>query len=358
MFLIIEQQGRQRRTGPALSHQVRALIGEGNTAYVDGNLQEAIRIMTEVIRIEPRAASAWSVLATCYREMGEQAKALQVAIMGAHLRHDPEEWHELARQSRDAGLSQQALYCLGKSMRLDPTNLDAVWDRASLAKEVGDLHAARNSYLSMLKNFPHDTGILAELRHILIELGDLKLCAKLYHEAFDHYMAVYPDGKIPEATSKVIDPALTNTGDIPEDPRESSGDFTLMDILVLADLYNSLGWYDRSIRTIRSGCRWLQGRSKQKYWDTCPDDREYDVEGFSRGDEEDNLTIKQGFYPLDLNARHRLAIARLKLGDADEGRVSVSYLIRTGSYIKESDRRMRTLSSMRTPQIFLLFSQR
>ena len=31
--------------------------------------------------------------------------------------------------------------------------------------------------------------------------------------------------------------------------------------------------------------------------------------------------MKQGFYPLDINARHRLAVARLKLGHVEEGKV-------------------------------------
>lgn len=56
--------------------------------------------MQEVIRIEPRAASAWAVLAQCYADMGEHQKALQLRIMAAHLRHDADEWDRLARQSR------------------------------------------------------------------------------------------------------------------------------------------------------------------------------------------------------------------------------------------------------------------
>lgn len=79
---------------------MRALIGEGNHAYVDGDIPEAIRVMTEVIRIEPRAISAWSVLATCHRDIGEPLKALQLSIIGAHLRHDADEWQHLANQSR------------------------------------------------------------------------------------------------------------------------------------------------------------------------------------------------------------------------------------------------------------------
>ena len=56
--------------------------------------------MTEVIRIEPRAIAAWTVLAGCHRDLNEPLKALQLSIIGAHLRHDAEEWHKLAVQSR------------------------------------------------------------------------------------------------------------------------------------------------------------------------------------------------------------------------------------------------------------------
>lgn len=91
---------RGRRRGVVLSQQVRALIGEGNQAYVDANYPETIRIMQEVIRIEPRAAAAWSVLAQCHDETGEAGKALQLRIMAAHLNHDADEWAELAKQSR------------------------------------------------------------------------------------------------------------------------------------------------------------------------------------------------------------------------------------------------------------------
>jgi len=76
------------------------MIGEGNQAYVDGERSDAIRIMQEVIRIEPKAISAWAVLANCQDEMGFPDKALQLRIMAAHLKHDPEQWYELAQQSR------------------------------------------------------------------------------------------------------------------------------------------------------------------------------------------------------------------------------------------------------------------
>ena len=88
------------RSGPILSPQVKAMIGEGNVAFVDNDIPTAIRIMQEVIRIEPRAASAWSVLAQCYADTGEPKRELQLRIMAAHLRHDADEWERLAVSSK------------------------------------------------------------------------------------------------------------------------------------------------------------------------------------------------------------------------------------------------------------------
>ncbi|KIK17328.1 hypothetical protein PISMIDRAFT_15206 [Pisolithus microcarpus 441] len=156
-----KKRKRQRRIGPTLSHQVRALIGQGNQAYVDNDLQEAMRTMQEVIRIEPRAMSAWTVLAQCYEDKHEPQKALQLRIVAAHLRHDAEEWERLARQSKDLGYQQQALYCYSKLYSLDPTNVDALWDRAALAKEANDLRTVcTSSRMPHSPAFPHqcDTG--------------------------------------------------------------------------------------------------------------------------------------------------------------------------------------------------------
>lgn len=146
--------------------------------------------------------------------------------------------------------------------------------------------------------------MLDELRPILIELSELGLCADLFSEAFTHYRSMLPTGLGMESESG---------------QEVAGGGFGMLHILVLADLHNSLEQYDKAIETIRKGCRWLQGRAQQRFWDVCEDDREYDVaaEGTRGGDGE----LEAGMYPLDVNARHRLAIARIKMGDVEEGRV-------------------------------------
>ena len=48
------------------------------------------------------------------------------------------------------GLSKQALYCYSKAYSLDPTNVDALWDRAILAKEMGQINTVRSAIFIVL----------------------------------------------------------------------------------------------------------------------------------------------------------------------------------------------------------------
>ncbi|KAH6893966.1 hypothetical protein BKA70DRAFT_1160794 [Coprinopsis sp. MPI-PUGE-AT-0042] len=295
-----KRRKKGRQAGPILSQQVKTLLGEGNQAYIDGHPEDAIKILNEVIRIEPRAAGAWSVLAQCYDYTGDAQTALKLRIMASHLQHDADEWDRLARQSRDLGYNQQALYCYRKVNSLDPENMDAFWDRAALAKEIGDLRTAKVAFCAILKRFPHDLTVLRELHPILVELNDLPLCAQYLQQAFEYHQK------------------QTYTGE--------AECFSNLDVLLLADLYNALGEHERAIEVIRKGIRWFQGREEQRYWDLCEDDREYDLEGMPP--RADGGPVEPGFFALDTNARHRLAVARIKMGDVDEGMRHANLILR------------------------------
>ena len=64
------------------SQQVRSLIGDGNQAYGDSTLPEAIRMMQEVIRIEPPRR----VRALCYEDVEQGQETLQLKIMAPSTR--------------------------------------------------------------------------------------------------------------------------------------------------------------------------------------------------------------------------------------------------------------------------------
>ncbi|KAJ6571874.1 hypothetical protein B0H19DRAFT_1131683 [Mycena capillaripes] len=305
----LSKPSRHRISGQRLSNEVKSLIGEGNQAYIDGDLPEAMRIMLEIIRIEPRAPSAWAVLAQCYEDTKQDQQALKLRIMGAHLEHDSDEWVRLAQQSKNEGCNLQALYCLGKAARLDSMNVNVQWDRASIARETGDLRTARAALLAVLQQLPHDLTVLSEIRTVLIDIPDLATCITLFKGAFEHYQKMYPSGQGPDPSGNRVVPG---------------GGFGSLEILVLADLYNVSGENARAIDVIRRGFRWLQGRTAHRYWDACDDDREYDRDEFNRATDSN---LQPGGFPLDVNARHRLAIARIKVGDTKEARLHVSAIL-------------------------------
>ncbi|KAF7290469.1 TPR-like protein [Mycena kentingensis (nom. inval.)] len=311
-------------SGPVLSAHTKSLIGEGNQAYVDGDLPRAIRIMLEVIRIEPRSPSAWAVLAQCYDEQKELTKGLQLRIMGAHLRMDAEEWDRLARQSKAFGYPQQALYCWQKGHQVNPNNIAGLWDCAMLAQEINDLRTARFAFLGILARYPHDLTILSLVRPILVTLGDLQTCTNLFKATFEHHKKLFPLGCGPSTSpsEEDIKPHLQELRDVP------GGGFGEMEVLVLADLYTALGEHERAIEVVRTGIRWLQGRAEENWWDLCTDDREYDPKepAIVRLLDEVN-DIEAGFCPLDINARHRLAVARIKMGDVAEGKVHADMIL-------------------------------
>lgn len=118
---------------------MKNLIGKGSQAYVDQKIELAINTMQEVIRIEPRASSAWSILIASYRDLGQMDKVLQLGIMSAHLNGDYAQWFKLGEESKERGFINQALYCYRKASMLDSSLPDADWERAVLAKGVGDL---------------------------------------------------------------------------------------------------------------------------------------------------------------------------------------------------------------------------
>lgn len=76
------------------------MIGEAATAYINRDLDKAMEICQEVIRIEPAAHSAWNTLALVHEDRENFDTALKLRIMAAHLQGDAELWRELGRGSR------------------------------------------------------------------------------------------------------------------------------------------------------------------------------------------------------------------------------------------------------------------
>lgn len=96
-------QGRRPVTEMEPSAEVKALLGMANRHYAMGEHEEALKHLTEVVRIDPTIRGPWYTLATIHEERGDKEKAVMFKIVANHLssaKSAAVEWAELGSQSR------------------------------------------------------------------------------------------------------------------------------------------------------------------------------------------------------------------------------------------------------------------
>jgi general transcription factor 3C polypeptide 3 (transcription factor C subunit 4) len=294
------RQVRRTRADPEPSSEVKAMLGEANLAYVDHRLDDAIVMLTEVVRIEPTIRSTWYTLAAIHAELGNIEKSVQLRIIAAHLTPDAGEiWRDLAVQSRELGFLQQAIYCYGQAIKSDKTDVDAIWDRAALLQETGYTRQAVTGYTALLAHHPHNPNIIRELCPLHVELGDSDTATKLAVDALEFWRNSLPEG-----------------------PNDEEGAFGYEDLVILADMLFIQRRYADIVKYIKQGARWIQGRENESSWDTLPDDREFDPKRKTRPESE---KISEWFETADvhllpLELRARLGVARLHMNNNDEAK--------------------------------------
>ncbi|CUA75319.1 General transcription factor 3C polypeptide 3 [Rhizoctonia solani] len=292
-----KRKGKGRARGPRqvqLSQEVNHFLGQAHSAYASGDRETAIKLLQDVITIEPGVANAWGTLAFCYEDAGDSLRALKLRIMAAHLEGDSDQWVELGLKSREIGSMEQAVYCYRNAARLDKTNPDILWDYAFCLRESGQTQKAIKTYESILQILPHDLTVLTQLRGLLVQTGDLARAKEYYWAAFEHYISSTPRPAVSDVPiDMVIDPLLAPIA--PPPIAESASGFGTREIATLADLLSGLGEHARAVEVVIRGAGWLG---------QVPTGA-------------DEAAIGEG---LDVNLRMRLAVAKLRLGAIEAGK--------------------------------------
>lgn len=323
-----KQKRRMRRRAheQPLSPEVQALLADANLAYVEQRLEDAIPKLEEVIRIEPNVMAAWRTLGLIYEELGEEQKSIQCRIIGAHLEpRANHEWKSLAYRSIKQGLFRQAIYCFQQAIKIDKVDVDSIWDRALLLRDLGDHKAAINGMLDILKLQPYDASVVRELIPMLVSTHDYDRGIEVLERWRRSSMEAYPDPTI----DGHLDPALTASaaGEAPTlSIAPAVNNFQISELVTLADLLLLLRKPLDTVTVLRQTARWLDGRASEDFWDAVNDDREFDGdidpiirkerdgEGYGR-----QVETAQP-HTLDPEVRLRLGKARMMLGDVNEAK--------------------------------------
>lgn len=304
-----KRRRRRPRTQVVLSAEVQAMLSAANTAYMTREYDTAVELLQEIIRIEPAARPAYHTLSAIHTELGNHDKSLQLDILAGHLAgRAPELWKDLGARSREAGLLQQAVYCLTQAITSvdERDDVDALWDRSIILLQLGELKKATAGFHALLKIHPNDPNIIREMVPVLLRLGEHAQALTLLSDSFADQVQRFPEG--PASAN----PMLYLLG--------------MNDLHDLVELQKHQGHYMDAIRIIRTGQRWFQGRATHgQAWELYEDDREYDLQRKSRPrwEQEERLRWLEDLPPIDLDPllRGNLAVCRLLSGNKAEADV-------------------------------------
>lgn len=295
-----------RRTGEEVySFEVRRLLGQANSAYAFGNLDEAMKLVKQIIHIEPGVYSAWKILGEIFKEKGDKWKCLLAWLTAAHAKpKDWELWIICAKMSLDEygpekqTYRDQAVYCYTRAITAKPDNIDAIYDRALVLKELGQFGKAAEGFAALNRLLPGDMSVLKELAGLYIQIGKISDAIGFYERSVELFRS---------------------TGN-PENA------FGWSELNIFAELHFLAEDWVKAIQVIKSVGRWLYGRAGENYWDNINgDDREWDGEDSPR-----RCIVREfepGKYPKDsyvlpLELRVKLGLCRLKLHNTEEALVS------------------------------------
>lgn len=190
---------------------------------------------------------------------------------------------------------KQAIYCFSKALRLDPTDVDALWDRSFLHKQLGRSADAISGFSNILELMPHHYKVINELAQLYRVQGKTKEAIQMYEDAF-----VYHANNMDEESD--------------DEDMDEENEFTdklgYSEINMLSELYLILNDYRKALDTIKNGIRQIQRRQEETWWlDHVDDDNEYLEKDDARTD-----------FPIEL--RVRMGVCRVYLNQVRLGTVS------------------------------------
>ncbi|KMZ60000.1 putative Transcription factor [Zostera marina] len=138
------KKGQKAKLDPAIARK----IGDGNIHSACGNYSEAIKILKEVVQIEPRIPECHHTLALVYEAIGDKKKTMNCYIIAALVSpKDVALWKRLVALSIEQGFHGQARYCLKKAITADPEDVDLRLQLVKLHSDLGDhLNVAKSCH--------------------------------------------------------------------------------------------------------------------------------------------------------------------------------------------------------------------
>lgn len=290
------------------SLETKIALGQASDALMRRDLDEALHIVEEIIRVNGETHEAFLMLSTIHQERGQIGAAIMAMCLAAHLK--PRDFHgwltcaQFALSDDTEGSREQNLeiaqLCYSAAIRANPKSLKARMGKANCALESGRSSVAAAEFVKVLKKRPYNMHALRCLAEAAFDTRGarkyVEMAREFYEQAIVHVRA---GGELQRGT------------------------FEWSDVTAYVEMCAFLERYSDAALALRSLSRLMIGRQEETFWDLfVDDDREWDQDEERRREVEEYVPNKYpyGLYgpalPLDL--RVKLAIYRLRLGHTEE----------------------------------------
>lgn len=170
------RRGRQRGRRPAarLAPELEPLLARAHLCYLENQLDDAVVACHEVIVKDPKAVPAYKTLSLIHSARGEWSKALDLALIAAHLNpHDVDWWKYIASESVRMGKPRQAIHCLTKALSATRGHdEEALRERTYLFLQIGDEKRAAAGFEQLLRMEPADEDAVVNLARLYLKRGE------------------------------------------------------------------------------------------------------------------------------------------------------------------------------------------
>ncbi|KAM1512878.1 hypothetical protein ACFX1Z_024386 [Malus domestica] len=126
-----KKRGRRKESTKKLTPETNRMLGEANLHYAFGRFEEAVPILSEVVKKAPDLPDSYHTLGIIHDNFAPR---------------DPTLWELLFDRFNKRGNSHYAIYCLSRAISADPKNMNLKFDRALLYVKLGDYQKAAASY--------------------------------------------------------------------------------------------------------------------------------------------------------------------------------------------------------------------
>ncbi len=147
--------------------EIAFLLSKANSLYLSYNLDDSIKVLHEIIRLDPNIQEVYNLLSLIYEEKKDLKNSIYFLMIAAHLsQSDSEIWIKCFSLNKQINNFPQAEYCISRAVKVEKDNPYYLYEKAIINEELNNFKKAANTYKKLLEISDSNSDILVHTANI------------------------------------------------------------------------------------------------------------------------------------------------------------------------------------------------